>query len=78
MKFLQNMKRMRTTDETPIEEVEELCAYVEGLLIELKEKVVQEKTKKQEQMRDYFIYSLQKVIVDNCMKHIIVKEVEKL
>lgn len=78
MYYLQNLKRMRTTDETPIEEVEELCAYVEGLLIELKEKVVQEKTKKQEQMRDYFIDSLQKVIVDNCMKCIIVREVEKL
>lgn len=76
--YLQNLKRLRTTDETPIEEVEELCAYVEGLLIELKEKVVQEKTKKQEQMRDYFIDSLRNVIVDKCMKCIIVREVEKL
>lgn len=76
--YLQNLKRMRTTDETPIEEVEELCAYVEVLLIELKEKVLQEKTKRQEQMRDYFIDSLRNVIVDKCMKCIIVREVEKL
>lgn len=76
--YLQNLKRMRTTDETPIEEVEELSAYVESLLLKLKEQVAEEDSKKRTQTKDYFISALKKVIVNNCVKHIIARELEQL
>jgi hypothetical protein len=78
MYYLQNLKRMRTTDETPIEEVEELSAYVESLLLKLKGQVAGEDSEKRTQMKDYFINALKKVIVKNCVKNIIIKELEQL
>lgn len=78
MYYLQNLKRMRITDETPIEEVEELSAYVESLLLKLKEQVAEEDSKKRTQTKDYFISALKKVIVNNCVKRIISRELEQL